>query len=224
MLGILEGHDARQGDVVTHVQAGTGHFGGFGETVKHPPGLGAGIRLAALAQNAQGVVGAAAGVDDQRLLRDLRRLDMRAETLALPFQIGNRATALAVFHAVVIETGLADGHHARQRGALHQVLHAGLGHVLGIGVHAHSGPEIVVVQRQLVHFGKLFHRRADAQRARDLGSSHGFADLRDIGAQLGEIQVTVGIGKHRNWTAPERLRRFPRGRRHRCETALARRL
>ena len=34
---------------------------------------------------------------------------MRAETVALPFQVGDAAAALAVFHAVVVQPGFTDG-------------------------------------------------------------------------------------------------------------------
>ena len=111
MLRIFKGHDARQGYVVTHVQPGTRHFSGLGKAVKDAACLRGAISLAALTQNGQRVGRAAAGVNDQRLLRNLRRTDMGAKTLALPLQIGNRAAALAVFHAVVIKTGLTNRHH-----------------------------------------------------------------------------------------------------------------
>ena len=196
VLGVLEGHNARQRDVVTHVQTGAGHGLGLGKAVKNAAGLGAGIGLAAFAQDGQRVFRTAAGMDHQRLLRDLRGLDMDTKALALPFQIGNRASALAVFHAVVVQPRLANGHHARQRSALDQVLYRWLGHIFGVGMHTHGGPEVVMVQRQLVHIGKLFHGGADAQRARDLGSSHGLADLSEVGTQLWKIQMAVGIGEH----------------------------
>ena len=59
-----------------------------------------------------------------------------AKTLTLPLQVGNAAPALAVFHAVVVEAGLADGPpRGAARRAVQQVLHRGLDHALVVGVH-----------------------------------------------------------------------------------------
>ncbi|MOA29601.1 hypothetical protein D3C78_1506260 [compost metagenome] len=135
-------------------------------------------------------------MDHQRLAAGPCRADMHAKALALPLEVGDAASALAVFHAVVVETGFADRHHARQRGALEQVLHAGLGHVFRVRVHAHRGPEIVVLRGQGVHIGKLFHGGADAQGAVHLRFGHGGADFGQAGRQGRVVQMAVGIGKH----------------------------
>ena len=51
-------------------------------------------------------------------------------------------------------------------------------------------------RRERVHALELLHRRADAQRAADLGGAHVREDRRQLLVQLGEGQVAVGIDVH----------------------------
>ena len=138
----------------------------------------------------------AARVDNQRHAHLPGGADVGAKALALPFHVGDAAAALALFHLVVVEARFADGHHLGHLRRGHQFGHAGFVHVLAVGVHAGAGPEVVVLGRQRLHGRKLFHRGADAQRARHPGGGHGGAHAGHVARQFGKSQVAVGIGEH----------------------------
>ena len=105
-LGVLEAQDARERDVEAHVQRGIGHLLGFGEAVEH-----ALHRTAALlAQHVQRVLARAARVHHQRQPAGARRADVHAKALALPCHLLD----CPAVQPVVVQPGLADGHHARQ--------------------------------------------------------------------------------------------------------------
>ena len=56
----------------------------------------------------------------------------------------------AAFEAEIVQPGLADRDHARAAGPGAQRVDVGLGHALGVGMHAHAGPEVVVRRGQRV--------------------------------------------------------------------------
>ena len=196
LLRALESDDARERDVVAPIQRGARHLHGLGKAVEHAARLVACAILALFPQDGQRVVGRTARVNDERLATGPRRTDVGAEAVALPLQVGNAAPALAVFHAVVVEAGLSNRHHAGQCGAVQQVLHAGFRHALVVGVHAHRAPEVVMGQGQGVHALELFHGGADAQGPGDLRLGHGLADGGQLADQFREVEVAVRIGEH----------------------------
>ena len=132
--------------------------------------------LALLPQNSQGVIAGAAGVDHQRFGRCLRGADVHPKALALPLHIGHAAPV----EAVIVQPGLADGHHPGQCGALHQVIEGGFGHVFAVGVNAHRSPEIRVVRGQTVHLRKSLERGGNAQSPCHAGLRHRGADIPDL--------------------------------------------
>ena len=134
-----------------------------------------------------------AGVDDQRLAHLLRGPDMRAEALALPLHVGNRAAALALVHLVVVQAGLADPDDTRQLRARHEVVERGLRDAFFVGMHADARPEVVVARRERMDGVELLELRADAQRAIDLRSRHGLPNLRQLGQKLGKGKMAMRI-------------------------------
>ena len=110
----------------TDVQCLAGDVPVLGEAVHHATDLFSPF----LAQQPDRVLGRRAGVNDQRLFRLAGSPDVNPETLALPVQ-------LVAGHAVVVQSGLADGDHFGLHGQLHQLHHRGFGHIKVVGMHPH---------------------------------------------------------------------------------------
>ena len=91
ILGIFEGQDARKRDVKTQIQPCPRHLGGFGKAMEHTARTARRAVFALFFEQAYGVLRRAAGVDDERQLRVLRRPNVGAKTLALPFHVGQAA-------------------------------------------------------------------------------------------------------------------------------------
>ena len=184
--GVLEADDAGHGNVETDVQCLTGDVPVLGEAVHHAAGLFGTL----LTQQADGVLGRRAGVDDQRLLRLAGGPDVNPETLTLPVQ-------LVAGHAVVIQSGLADGNHFGLHGQLHQLRHRGLVHVEVVGMHPHRrrqqagmGPD------EVTDPGPCLQRDRHAQRMFDPFCSHGGQNVRQAFLEFGKVQMAVGVDEH----------------------------
>ena len=147
---------------------------------------------ALLHQEGQGVLCSAAGVDDQRQSRLAGRPDVDTKALALPFHLVQRPVA----QAVVIQPRLANRHHFRGARQGHQGVNIRLGDAFVVGMHAHRGPEVLVLRGQVEHLWGLFHRGADAQGPVHLRVRHRLADLGQLGAEFGESEVAVGVCEH----------------------------
>ena len=189
---VLEGQDAGKGDVKAQIQRRPGHLCGLRKTVENATGRAGRAIFALFLQDGQGVVGSAAGVDDQGLVELLAGPDMSAKALALPFHVGHGAYA----QPVIVEAGFSDADHPRQAAAPDKIVQAGFGHVFIVRVHTHRGPEVVIGQGQAMYLVEFFQRGADAQGPADLRLGHGLTYARQILAQLGKTQMTVGVGVH----------------------------
>ena len=84
-----------------------------------------------LAQQTQRVVRRAAGVNHQWQVQRPARLDVCHKTLALPSHIGHGSIA----QAVIVQTGLTDGHHFGQPPTLKQIVERGFLHAFVVGVN-----------------------------------------------------------------------------------------
>ena len=134
-------------------------------------------------------------MDDQWLARLARGPDVYPEALALPVQLRGR-------HAVVIEPGLADGHHLRMHGQLDQLGHGVFGHIQIVGMNPHRRAEQAgVPAHQRHHVRPVFQIDGHAQRMLDPVGGHGGQHLRPAlrvlrVVKFRKIQVTVGVDKH----------------------------
>mmetsp|Transcript_81453 Transcript_81453/g.226483 ORF Transcript_81453/g.226483 Transcript_81453/m.226483 type:complete len:278 (+) Transcript_81453:283-1116(+) len=190
VLRVLEADDARERDAIAALDRRQRDVGRLGETVEDAAG-----RLAALlVQHAQRVGRARAGVDDQGLACRPGRADMDPKALTLPVHVGDAAAV----QAVVVQPGFADCDDARQRRQPQQLGHIGLAQALGVGMHAHRGPELRMFQGQRVHRLELLHLGADADGLHHLGSAHLRQDVGQPLLQLRKAEVAMGINEHRS--------------------------
>ncbi len=63
-------------------------------------------------------------------------------------------------------------------------------------MHPYRRPKVVITRRQIVHRLKLLHRRTNAQSPRHPRLGHRGADLGQLGHQLREDEVAMGVGEH----------------------------
>src|SRR6185437_12651924 len=142
-----------------------------------------------LAQDGDGVLRGGAGVDHERLAALARGADVGAEALALPLEVA--------LHAVVVEPGLADRDHLRVLRHADQLPDVGLPAIAAlVGMHPGGAPDVRQRARHLEHGRKRLERGADGERVRDAASGHALDDGRKVRAQLGEVEVAMGIDQH----------------------------
>ena len=154
--------------------------------------LGAAI-LTLFFQNGQGVAAGTAGVDHQGQPQLLGGMDVVAKTLTLPCHVGDCSVA----QAVIVQAGFANAHHLGVVTDAQQIVQAGFLHIVFIGMHTGSAPKIVMRHGQSMYSGEGFQLGADQQGTRDLRIRHVLANLAQVGLQLREVQVAMGIGVHR---------------------------
>ena len=129
-------------------------------------------------------------MDHERLAGLARRADVAAEALALPLEIA--------FEPVVVEPRLADGDDLRRGGHRDEVRDRGLRRVRVVRMHADGRVQVGVRVRDRDHCGHAGKFDADAQRVRDRVLAHRVEQRRQVGRELREIEVTVGVDEHRN--------------------------
>jgi hypothetical protein len=127
-------------------------------------------------------------VDDERLVARARGADVIAEARTLPFEIPRQP--------IVVEPGFADRHDLGLPSERDQLIDRWLAGILGVGVHADGGVEILVLAGKTQHVGKRSKIDADRERVRNAVRGHRVEHRRQLPCQLGKIQMTMGIDEH----------------------------
>ncbi len=150
------------------------------------------LARALLGHDAQRVFRRRTRVDDQRLLRGVRRADVGAKALALPFHIRDRAA----FQAVVVEAGLADRDHLRMLGQLDEFGETRLAHILVIRMHPDRRIHVLVLAGDREDRRQRLQVDRDAQRMRHRMAAHVLEHLRQAVGESFEVDVAVRVDKH----------------------------
>ena len=139
--------------------------------------------------DANRVFGRGARVDHERLAAASRGANVRAEAIALPLRVA--------FDAIVVEARLPDGDHLLAGGHGEELVQGGLAIVAAfVGMHSRGAPEIGLRTGDVPHSGERRERRADRERVGDAVLAHARHHAGEIGTQLREIQVAVGVDEH----------------------------
>ena len=148
-----------------------------------------------LAQNPQRIALRIAGMDNQRQAGGARHMDMRAKQGLLRGAVG--------MVVIIIEAGLADGHHPGVRRSLQQNPLAHIGVFIGLmRVDADAGPDIRLLFGKGDDIGPFALAGGDVQEAADACR----ARARQHGLLLFDqplvIEVAMGIDEHRPQPSP----------------------
>ena len=159
----------------------------LGEAVHHA----ARLARALLAHDAERVLGGVARVDHQRLAALARGADVGAEALALPLGVA--------LDAEVVEAGLADRDDLRRRRPWRAAPRASPRGRRAARRDARppSTSRLGCDARHLAHRREGLERRADGERVRDAVGAHAREHAGEVGAQLGKIEVAMGVDEHR---------------------------
>jgi hypothetical protein len=150
-----------------------------------------------LAHERKRVGGGGPGMDHQRLSRPQRGANMHPEPLALPPKVAGEP--------IVVESRLADRHHFGLRSKGDERIDRGLGRVFGVRVHADRRIQIRMRHGERVHRRPIRQIDPDAKRVRDACCGHGVEEHGQIGREVGEIQMAMGIDVHRDLVSRHRL-------------------
>ena len=182
---VLERDDARERDVEAEVERGPRDVPGFGEAVHHAAGI-ARVLLAherkrvGARQRACGSRAACRLAAPRGCARGSARAASRGRLRAGSSRVRSRRSPRLLA--------------ARER---HERIDRGLGRVLGVGMHADGRVQIGVRRGERVHRGPSRQVHADAQRVRDARRGHRVEQRRQLGGELGEIEMAMGIDVHR---------------------------
>lgn len=179
--GIFEGENARKREIAAQIQRGFGKGGVFGEAVDN------GFFCAVFTQQAQGVGGCFAGVDDKRQAALFGGGNVDGETAVLPFQIAAAP--------VIIQSGFADAGNFRVGGMLHQFGGGEFGGGFAVGVDADGGVDMRMGFGDGEHLGEAVAADADGESLGDLVLRHVGKYLRQAVCQAFHIEVAVGVYK-----------------------------
>ncbi len=114
-----------------------------------------------------------------------RSTDVGAEALALPFQVACKPE--------IVEPGLADRQNSRVVGQTHQLVNRGLRRILVVGVDPHRGPQLGVALGQRDDAWQIRQIDRYAHGPLDAVVGHARKDAVEVGSEVGEIKVAVGI-------------------------------
>ena len=127
-------------------------------------------------------------MNNQRLARFDRSPNVDAEAVPLPFR--------RIFVPVIVQPRLADGDHLRVSCQRHQIGNRRLPNVGRFGMYADRCENPPVRFRQRQYPRELFERNANADGATDIVVLHQLEYLRQIGREVGKVQVAVRINEH----------------------------